>query len=109
MKYYGNIGFAETKETSPGIYVEQITERIYYGDVLEYSRDLRYSDKINDNIDIGNRLSIVADDKAYNNMASIRYAVFMGNKWKVSSIKVQIPRLLLTLGDEWNGPTAETS
>ena len=109
MKYYGAIGFAETVETMPGVYTEQMTERKYYGDVLDYARRLQQTDKINDNVEITNQLSIVADDKAYHHINDIRYAVFMGIKWKVSSVKVQTPRLLLTLGDEWNGPTAETS
>lgn len=106
MKYYGNIGFAETEEASPGVFVEQITERMYYGDVLEYGRNLQSSEGVNDNVRIANQLSIVADDKAYTDMAKIRYAVFMGTKWKVASVRVVTPRLLLTLGDEWNGPTA---
>lgn len=109
MKYYGNIGFAETTEPTPGVFVERITERTYYGDVIDYGRNLQSSDKVNDNVRIGNQLSVVADDKAYHDMANIRYAVFMGIKWKVSNVKVLTPRLLLTLGDEWNGPTAETS
>lgn len=106
MKYYGNIGFAETEETSPGVFVEKMHEVTYYGDVLGYGTNLQSSDKVNDNVRIMNQLSIVADDKAYSDMANIRYAVFMGVKWKVSQIKVLTPRLLLTLGDEWNGPTA---
>lgn len=106
MKYYGNIGFADTVETSPGLFVEQMVERTYYGDVLDYGRQLQSSDKVNDNVRITNQLSIVADDKAYNDMANIRYAVFMGIKWKVTTVKVLAPRLQLTLGDEWNGPTA---
>lgn len=107
MKYYGNIGFAETVETSPGVYTEQIVERTYYGDVLEYGRNLQSTnDGVNDNLRITNQLSIVADNKVYGNIGAIRYAEFMGVKWKVNSIKVSSPRLLLTLGDEWNGPTA---
>jgi len=106
MKYYGNVGFAETKETTPGVFVEEIVERTYYGDVLDFGRQLQSGEQLNDNVRITNQLSIVADDKAYNNMANIRYAVFMGIKWKVSSVKVLTPRLQLTLGDEWNGQTA---
>lgn len=109
MKYYGAVGFAETVETSPGVYTEQIVERNYYGDTLDYTRRLQQSDKINDNVEMSNQLSIVADDVLYHHIKNIRYAVFMGIKWKVSNIKVQRPRLLLTLGDEWNGPTARTS
>lgn len=107
MKYYGNIGFAETVETSPGVYTEQIVERTYYGDVLEYGRNLQSTnDGVNDNLRITNQLSIVADDKVYGNIGAIRYAEFMGVKWKVSTVRLNSPRLLLTLGDEWNGPTA---
>ena len=107
MKYYGNIGFAETVETSPGVYTEQIVERMYYGDVLEYGRNLQSTnDGVNDNLRITNQLSIVADDKVYGNIGAIRYAEFMGVKWKVSTVRLNSPRLLLTLGDEWNGPTA---
>lgn len=106
MKYYGQIGFAETEEASPGVFVEKIVERTYYGDVFDYSRSLQSSDKVNDDVRITNQISIVADDTAYKSMASIRYAVFMGIKWKVTNVKVLTPRLQLTLGDEWNGPTA---
>lgn len=107
MKYYGNIGFAETVETSPGVYTEQIVERTYYGDVLEYGRNLQSTNEgVNDNLRITNQLSIVADDKVYGNIGAIRYAEFMGVKWKVSTVRLNSPRLLLTLGDEWNGPTA---
>lgn len=106
MKYYGNIGYAETEEISPGVYVEKIVEYPYYGDVIDFGRSLQSSDKINDDMKITNQLSIVADDIAYKNMCNIRYAEFMGSKWKISQIKVLTPRLLLTLGDLWNGPTA---
>ena len=29
-KYYGKIGYAETVETAPGVWKEQITERNYF-------------------------------------------------------------------------------
>lgn len=109
MKYYGAIGFADTVETIPGVFVEKIIERNYYGDVLDYARRLQSTDKINDDVEIANQLSIVADDVLYKHFKDIRYAVFMGVRWKVSYVKVLAPRLQLTLGGEWNGPTAETS
>ena len=31
-KFYGPVGYAETVETAPGVYVEKITERMYFGD-----------------------------------------------------------------------------
>ena len=102
-KYYGLIGYAETVETAPGVWKEQITERVYYGDVIRNSRRIQSTEHLKDDINISNQISIVADPYAINNFHSMRYAEFMGAKWKVSDIEVQYPRLLLTLGGVYNG------
>lgn len=102
-KFYGAIGYAKTVETMPGVWTEQITERDYYGDVIRNSRRLQSSDKVNDDINISNQISIVADPYAINNFHSMRYAEFIGAKWKISDVEVQYPRLLLTLGGLYNG------
>lgn len=101
-KYCGKIGFAVCAETVPGVWTEQITERTYYGDLKRNTRKLQSSGNVNDNINISNEISIVADPFAYENFHSIRYATFMGTKWKVSSVDVQSPRLILSLGEVYN-------
>ena len=105
MKFYGKVGFMETVETTPGVYEEQITERSYYGDVIRNSR--RYSgssEKVNDDLDINNEISIVADAYAYQNFHALRYVEWMGAKWKVSSVTVERPRLILSVGGVYNEP-----
>lgn len=102
-KYYGKIGYAETVETNPGVWTEQITERSYYGDMIRNTRRLQSAEQVNDNINIANDLSIIADPYAINNFHAMRYAEFMGAKWKISNIEVQYPRLILTLGGLYNG------
>lgn len=102
-KWFGKIGYAETVESKPGVWKEQITEREYFGDLLRNSRRLQSSSSLNDNVIISNEISILADQFAYQNFHSMRYAEFMGTKWKISNIEVQYPRLLLTLGDVYNG------
>lgn len=102
-KYYGVVGYAETVETRPGVWEEQITERAYYGDVIRNVKRSENSENLNDNINISNSLSIVADPFAYQNFHAIRYATFMGTKWKVSSVEVQYPRLILSIGGEYVG------
>lgn len=101
-KYFGVIGFAEMKETKPGVYVEEITERQYYGDLIRNTRRLQTVSTLNDDINISNEISIVSDPYANENFHSIRYATFMGKKWKVSSVDVNYPRLNLTLGGLYN-------
>ena len=102
-KYYGKIGYAETVETDPGVWTEQIIERSYYGDMIRNIRRLQSAEQVNDNINIANDLSIIADPYAINNFHSMRYAEFMGAKWKISNVEVQYPRLILTLGGVYNG------
>lgn len=102
-KWFGKIGYATPTETSPGVWEETIVERSYYGDLLRNSRRLQSGDKVNDDINIANELSIVADPYANENFYAMRYAEFMGAKWKVTDVEVQSPRLVLTLGGVWNG------
>ena len=102
-KYYGKIGYAETVETNPGVWTEQITERSYYGDMIRNTRRLQSAEQVNDDINIANDLSIIADPYAINNFHTMRYAEFMGAKWKISNVEVQYPRLILTLGGLYNG------
>lgn len=102
-KFYGPIGYAETKETSPGVWEEVITERKYYGDLTRNYRSLKTDDKVNDDITISNQISVVADPYAYQNFHAMRYVEFMGTKWKITNVEVQYPRLNLTVGGVYNG------
>lgn len=102
-KFYGNIGYAEMVETKPGVHKEQITERAYYGDLIRNTRQLQSSGQLNDNINVANEISIVADPFANQNFHSMRYVEFMGAKWKIAKVEVQHPRLILTIGGVYNG------
>lgn len=102
-KFYGVIGYFVTKETSPGVWEEDVTERSYYGDLIRNVRKTQSSDGLNDDINIANEISIVADPFANENFHSMRYVHFMGAKWKITSVEVQYPRLILTIGGVYNG------
>ena len=101
-KFYGEIGYVIPTEKSPGVWVDEIVKRHYYGDVNRNSRRLQSSSEVNDNITISNEISIVADPFAVTNFHWIKYVKFMGAKWKVTNIEVQHPRLILTVGGLYN-------
>lgn len=102
-KYYDAIGYVDkTVEVRPGVWEEQIIERPYTGDVIKNTRRLEGGDQVNDNLNVNNTISIVADAYAFQNFFAIRYAMWMGVKWKVKTVEVQSPRLLLTLGGVYN-------
>lgn len=102
-KFYGTIGYVKTVETEPGMWEEQKTERQYSGELVKNTRRLESSGGINDNINISNEVSIVADPYAYENFHAMRYIKFMGAKWKISNVEVRYPRLILTIGGVYNG------
>lgn len=102
-KWYGKIGYAELVENEPGDWDEEIVERSYSGDLIRNTRALQNSGGVNDNINISNQISILADPYATHNFHSMRYAEFMGTKWKITNVEVSYPRLNLTLGGVYNG------
>lgn len=104
-KFYGKVGYCVTTETpeGSGIWKDVTTERFYYGDVLRNGSRWQDSSRVNDNLQIDNRISILADAYAYQNFSLIKYVEWMGVLWKVISIEVERPRLILTLGGEYNG------
>lgn len=108
-KFYGDIGFAIAKETSPGIWEEEITERKYYGDVTKSSSRFQSADKINDDITFNNTISIVADPYANENFQYMKYVNYMGTKWKITNAEIQYPRIILTIGGMYNEFTTKTS
>jgi len=102
-KFYGEIGFGTSIETSPGVYEDQVTtRRNYYCDLIKNTRRLESSGSVNDDINISNQISIVADPYANENFYTMRYVKFMGAKWKISDVEVQYPRLILTIGGVYN-------
>ncbi len=104
-KFYGIIGFCQMKENPPGVWTETITDRKYSGEVYRNRRQLQPSDKLNDDVNLGNEFSIVADPFAIQNMYTMRYLRYMGVNWKINSVEVQFPRLILTVGGVYNGLT----
>lgn len=103
-KYYGKIGFCVTAESAPGVWAEdEIEERNYYGELTRNTRRLQGREYLNDGVDISNQISILADPYVTANFHTMRYAEYMGVKWKVTDVEVQYPRLVLTLGGEYNG------
>lgn len=108
-KFCGIIGYELTEEIEPGVYVEKIIENMYFGDVIRNSRRLQERSKVNDNVNISNQISIIADPFANNNFHSMRYVEYMGVKWKITDVEVQYPRLLLTIGGLYNESTTRTT
>lgn len=106
-KWFGKVGYVETKETAPGVWRPVVTVKKHYGDEIRNTSSWsQSSETTNGELTISNQISIVANPYAYKNFQFIRYVEFMGTMWTVANVKVLRPRLILTLGGVYNGEQA---
>jgi hypothetical protein len=106
-QFSGRVGYGHTVETAPGVHTDVITEHSYYGDVVRNSRKSDQGENLNNDLSVGNSISIVADAYANDNFFAIRYVEWAGALWTVPEVEVQRPRLLLRVGEVYNGPVAD--
>jgi hypothetical protein len=105
-KFHGRVGYGETNQSSPGVFTDTIVEYVYYGDVLNPSRQLQPGVNLNPDLRVGNSISIVGNAYALEHFIAIRYVEWAGELWTVVDVEIQRPRLILRLGEVYNGPTA---
>jgi len=103
-RFHGKVGYGESVQTAPGVWTDVITAISYFGNVTRNTRQLREGSLVNDDITVGNNISIIADAYAIENFMNIRYIEWQGSLWTVTAVEVQAPRLILTLGGIYNGP-----
>lgn len=106
-RFSGQVGYSHFTENPPnsGVYVSNIVEKTYYGDVIRAASRMDGSQTVNANVSVNNSIRVVADAFANENFQAIRYVRWAGKLWEVTSVEVQSPRLLLALGGVYNGPT----
>lgn len=104
-KFFGEIGFAVSQETAPGVWKDVIVERPYYGDVLRAGRDFEPADQVNGVLSVDNRLRILADPYIHENIMTMRYIKYKGKRYVASNVEVDpdAPRLTFRLGGLYRG------
>lgn len=106
-RFYGVIGYAIDKPISAGNMIEGIIERSYSGEIIKHHTNLVLEGKAHPDINIANSISVVSDPYAEENMDTMRYVTWKGTRWRITSVDIQRPRIILTLGGRFNGPEAE--
>ena len=107
-RFSGTVGFLKSVERDPenhtGIWDEVVTERRYYGDVYSHSYRWDQNGTLNENLAVSNRISIVADSFARQNLGAMRFVRWLGDTWKITNVEVQYPRIILTIGGQYHEP-----
>jgi hypothetical protein len=106
-RFHGEVGYGESVEDPPGsgVWKTVITEHPYTGDVNRNNTNTEVGDKVNADISLSNTISVVADQYANEHVHTIKYVRWAGVLWTVTSVEVRSPRLILSIGSVYNGPT----
>ena len=96
-KFAGLVGYVTQEETVPGVWSSVENPIMMKGDVLR-----QVSNSQNDDISLNHRISLLGDAYTFDNYYSIKWVEIRGVKWRVSSVEIQRPRLIVTLGGLWN-------
>lgn len=106
-RFYGFIGFADGEiETSPGVWNENIVEHNYRGEITRNQVRWTTGSEVNDPLRIDNAISVISDPYLERHVSDIRYITWMGSKWKVTSVSIQRPRIMLQIGGLYHGQSA---
>lgn len=97
-KCSGVIGYALAEETQPGVWTEGMVEKKYYGDIVRDNRKVVDQGEINGSINVSNDISVVSNKFMLTNMAFMRYISFANSKWKIKSVDIKPPRMIISLG-----------
>ena len=107
-RYYGRVGFLKDEvesEDRPSRFVPVMEERFYSGNLLKNYASQQSSEKTIDDVTINDDISIVADPYALNHFSSIKYVELFGTLWEAKSVSVEYPRLRISFGGVYHGPT----
>ena len=110
MRFFGKIGYGESQESmdNPDVWDDVITEVDRGGDVIRDGTNLDPSDNVVDDLKVNNAISIVADKTLMAHFSKIRFVEWDGVCWKVTAVQVSPPRLILNIGEVYNGPRASS-
>jgi hypothetical protein len=102
-KFAGLVGYATQEETVPGVWSPVEKTSMMKGDVIRQSASVQNDAKVNSDITLNHRVSLIGDAYAFANYYNLKWINIDGRKLEVSSVELQRPRLIVTLGGVYNG------
>jgi len=107
VRYSGALGLVEQTEVRPGIWEETVTEVPVLGTVRQRTEVLRSADNVLPEYATTTSISVPARGVGPMDNSNIRYITYKGHRWQIASIVDEPPRIVVYMGEEYNGPTPE--
>ena len=102
-RFSGEVGYVTQEETTPGVWTSVDKVRTMRGDLIRQNANNHDSGTVNGNVSLNHRVSLVGDAYSFANYFDIKWIKIDGHKWKVTSIEIQRPRIIVTIGGMHNG------
>lgn len=102
-KFAGLVGYVTQEEKVRGVWSPVENSVTMKGDIIRQSSSIQNDNKVNSDISLNHRISLIGDAYAFSNYYSIKWIEVHGVKWEVSSVEIQRPRIIVSLGGVWNG------
>jgi hypothetical protein len=102
-RFAGLVGYVTQEETSPGVWSPVNDSKMMRGDIIRQGLTSSDNGKVNGDISLNHRVSLMGDKYAFDNCYYIKWVEINSLKWEVTSVELQRPRIILTLGGLWNG------
>lgn len=107
MRYSGKLGIVEQQEVRPGIWEEVVTEEPVLGTLEQRTEVLAGSSDVLPRYTTSTSISVPARGVGLQDNSVIRYITLMGDRWQISSIVQQPPRIVIYVGEKYSGPTPQ--
>lgn len=102
-RFSGLVGYVSQEETSPGVWTSIEKPRKMKGDIISQTSSNRSGENLHDDVVLNHRVSLIGDAYAFDNYFNLKWVKMDTKKWKVTSIEVKRPRLIVSLGGVYNG------
>ena len=102
-RFSGLIGYVTQEESVPGVWSSVERTRKMKGNVIRQTASVVTGEGVNDNVSLNHRVSLIGDAYAFDNYFNIKWVKMDTKRWKVTSIEVERPRIIVSLGGIWNG------
>lgn len=97
-KYSGLVTYVTQVESRPGIWTNAEVSHTMKGDILRKGSTFQNGDRVNGEVTLNHRVSLVADAYALGNYHNMKYIQLDGRDWFITSVEVQRPRIIVTVG-----------
>lgn len=108
MRWSGKLGFSTEVEVSKGRIEDSITETPAMGDVETRTDTFSTSDQVLPEHRTSTSVSVLLGSSERVDFSKLRYITHRGRRYVPSSIVEEHPRVVIYIGEEYNGPDVDS-